>query len=140
MATEYGILFYDAGRRGTIVRRRDHLGITSGANTGRVLYVHILNNSKEECTGVNSIVITSIGGTTPGNIMGGNRIIGTIVIHAAGNMHHSSNRCVHFSRGTTMVVGRSGAPHNAHVFKPMTERLHSGSCVGVLSLTPRMLW
>lgn len=67
-------------------------------------------------------------------------MIGTIVIHSGGNVHHRSNSCVHFSRGTTMIVGSSGAPHNAHVFKPMTERLHRGSFVGVISLTPRMLW
>lgn len=129
-----------SGRTVAIVRRRACLGMTSGANTGRVVYVHMLNNSNEECTGVNSIVMTSIGGTTPNNIIGGNSIMGTIIMEAMDNIHESSKACVHFSRGTTMLVGRSGAPENAHVFKPMTERLHSGSCVGVLSLTPRILW
>lgn len=116
------------------------MGITSGSNTHRMLAVGILNNSNHGATGVNSIVIYAIGRTAPNNIIGGNSIIGTMIIHAGDNMHHGSNACVHFSRGTYMVVHSSGKPHKAHVFKPITHRLHRGGFVGVMSLTPRMLW
>lgn len=66
-------------------------------------------------------------------------MIGTIIIHSMDNIDHTSNSRVHFSRGTTIVVGSSGDPMKAHVFKPMTERLHRESFVGVVSLTPRIL-
>lgn len=122
------------------MRARSHLEITSGSNTGRILAVGILNNSGHGFTKVNSAVIYAMGRTAPNNIIGGNSMIGTIVIHAGRNTRHGSNSCVGFSRGTYMVVHSSGDPHKAHVFKPITHRLHSGGCVGVISLTPRMLW
>lgn len=90
---------------------------------------------------MNSVVGVAVGRTVPHNGIGGNSILGTMIIHAGGNIHHPSNSIVHFSNGTYILLGGGDRrPVNAHVFKPMAHRLHDRGFVGVVSLTPRMLW
>lgn len=124
-----------------VVRVRDALSTTSGSNTHGMVYVGILNNSRHHCTRVKSIVGIAIGRTVPHNGIGGNSILGTMMIHAHGNIHHPSNSVVHFSHGTYMLLGSAARrPINAHVFNPIAHRLHGTGFVGVISLTPRILW
>lgn len=113
--------------------------MTSGDNTGRTLYVHILNNAEGHCTAIKSMVMMTVGDMVPSDSIGGNTISGTVVIHAGGRVHHPSNSCVHFSSGTYMLLGTNNSVHKDHVFNPITERLHTAG-VGVISLTPRILW
>ncbi len=122
-----------------VVRTRSELMITSGDNTHRTLYVHILNKAEEHCTSMNSIVIISMGGIVPSDSIGGNTMSGTLVMHAGGSVHHTSNSCVHFSTGTYILLGGTNRLEKDHVFNPITHRLHTTG-VGIMSLTPRMLW
>lgn len=122
-----------------VVRMRSELAMYSGDKTGRTLYVHILNNAEHHCTSMKSIVIISMGDIVPSNSVGGNTISGTLVMHAGGRVHHPSNSCVHFSSGTYVLLGGTNRVENDHVFNPMTHRLHTAG-VGIISLTPRMLW
>lgn len=125
---------------GSVVRPRARLGMTSGDKTQRLVYVQVVKTDGQQCTHVNSIVITMVGRTMPGAPLRESRIVQTMVMHAYGRLGHSGNVVVQCSSGTTIIVSRRKGPGKAQVFNTVPQRLERLGFAGVISLTPRMLW
>lgn len=122
-----------------MIQQKTHLKITNNSNTHKILTIKILNRSNHKTTNINNIIIYTIKNTTPNNIIKKNNIIKTIIIHTKSNIHHNNNSYIKFNKNTYIIIHNNKNPHNTHIFKPITHKLHKNNFIKIISLTPKIL-